>query len=127
MMEIQITSVTATAVESAPGYGGPYTVTQSNTPPQIINSINTFGDEVIVNGSFEQMTMHGGQQSVALEAVMADGWKIVETNGVNPWAMIEANPDHRNTVEFSAGVVLDVPELPADTTLPSGLPPWRRP
>jgi len=42
-------------------------------------------------------------------------------------AMIEANPDHRNTVEFSAGVVLAVPVLPADTSLPNGLPPWRRP
>jgi hypothetical protein len=40
--------------------------------------------------------------------------------------MIDANPEHNFVARFEAGVVLNVPELPA-ATLKAGLPPWRRP
>lgn len=38
--------------------------------------------------------------------------------------LIDANPRHGDTVIFSGGVVLDVPEICAPTT--SNLPPWKR-
>lgn len=41
--------------------------------------------------------------------------------------LMEANMHHRNTVIFSYGVVLNVPDI--DTTSPSyeaNLPPWKR-
>lgn len=39
--------------------------------------------------------------------------------------LIEANPDHADTVIFSAGVVLTIPTLETATT-PQILPPWKR-
>ena len=42
------------------------------------------------------------------------------------YLLIEANPAHNYTARFNAGVVLNVPDLPAPA-LPSSLPPWRRP
>lgn len=36
--------------------------------------------------------------------------------------LIEANPEHRETVIFSAGVVLDIPDL--GTTARAPAPPW---
>ena len=41
--------------------------------------------------------------------------------------MLNANPTHNYVAEFAAGVELDVPDVAVDTTLSSGLPPWRRP
>lgn len=38
--------------------------------------------------------------------------------------LIEANPEHRETVIFSANVKLNVPEI--ETPVPDELPPWKR-
>ncbi|MBB6670507.1 tail protein X [Cohnella nanjingensis] len=38
--------------------------------------------------------------------------------------LINANPDHAQTVIFSAGVQLKAPDRPAETA--DDLPPWRR-
>ncbi len=38
--------------------------------------------------------------------------------------LIEANPEHRETVFFSANVKLTVPEI--ETPVPEELPPWKR-
>lgn len=38
--------------------------------------------------------------------------------------LLEANPRHRETVIFSAGVALVVPDPPAN--IPDSLPPWKR-
>lgn len=38
--------------------------------------------------------------------------------------LIEANPEYRETVFFSAGISLKVPEITAP--IPSSLPPWKR-
>lgn len=38
--------------------------------------------------------------------------------------LIEANPEHRETVFFSANVTLQVPEI--ETPISSTLPPWKR-
>ena len=38
--------------------------------------------------------------------------------------LIQANPEHLNTVVFSAGVSLVLPEV--TTPIPESLPPWRR-
>lgn len=39
--------------------------------------------------------------------------------------LIEANPDHIDTAIFSAGTVLTLPEITAETKT-ENLPPWRR-
>ena len=39
--------------------------------------------------------------------------------------LITANPENAHTVLFSAGVVLNVPDLPAPSA-PDNLPPWRK-
>lgn len=38
--------------------------------------------------------------------------------------LMQANPEHLNTVVFSAGVSLVLPEV--TTPIPERLPPWRR-
>lgn len=38
--------------------------------------------------------------------------------------LMRANPEHLNTVVFSAGVSLVLPEV--TTLIPESLPPWRR-
>lgn len=38
--------------------------------------------------------------------------------------LMQANPEHLNTVVFSAGVSLVLPEI--TTPIPESLPPWRR-
>ena len=38
--------------------------------------------------------------------------------------LMQANPEHLNTVVFSAGVSLVLPEITTPT--PESLPPWRR-
>lgn len=38
--------------------------------------------------------------------------------------LMRANPEHLNTVVFSAGVSLVLPEV--TTPIPESLPPWRR-
>lgn len=38
--------------------------------------------------------------------------------------LIDANPEHRETVIFSAGVKLLIPDI--DTPIPLTLPPWKR-
>lgn len=37
--------------------------------------------------------------------------------------LLEANPDHAETVVFPSGIVLDCPEVSRDT--PRFLPPWK--
>lgn len=39
--------------------------------------------------------------------------------------LIEANPQYRETVIFSANVTLTIPDVPAAQTV-SNLPPWKR-
>lgn len=39
--------------------------------------------------------------------------------------IIQANPDHCDTLIFEAGVSLKIPEV-TQVTLPETLPPWRR-
>lgn len=90
-MEVQIIAVSSVGLQSEPAYEGPYYVDQSETPPQIINGINSFGDELLSNGSFEQMTMNGGAPATTDGAWMADGWCITEVFGTNnPIAQIES-------------------------------------
>jgi phage tail protein X len=38
--------------------------------------------------------------------------------------IIEANPEHRETVVFKSGIVLAVPDAPVN--IPASLPPWMR-
>lgn len=38
--------------------------------------------------------------------------------------LIDANPEHRETVIFSAGVPLAIPDV--STPTPQNLPPWKR-
>jgi len=40
--------------------------------------------------------------------------------------MLDANPEHNYVAQFSAGVQLNVPDLPG-SPLPSSVPPWRLP
>lgn len=40
-------------------------------------------------------------------------------------AIIQANPDHCDTLIFEAGVTLTIPDVSA-ATAPETLPPWRR-
>lgn len=40
--------------------------------------------------------------------------------------LINANPKHRLTVLFSAGVILTVPDAPSSVQTVNNLPPWRR-
>lgn len=40
--------------------------------------------------------------------------------------MLDANPEHNSVARFDAGVVLNVPDLPAPV-LTTNLPPWRLP
>lgn len=40
-------------------------------------------------------------------------------------AIIQANPDYCDTLIFSAGVELTIPEV-IEVTMPETLPPWRR-
>lgn len=39
--------------------------------------------------------------------------------------LMEENPEHRYTVFFSAGTVLEVPEIESDDR-PETLPPWKK-
>lgn len=38
--------------------------------------------------------------------------------------IMEANPEHIKTVIFGAGVLLDIPDTPVETS--GSLPPWKR-
>ncbi|EDH5424298.1 phage tail protein, partial [Salmonella enterica subsp. enterica serovar Muenchen] len=40
--------------------------------------------------------------------------------------LVDANPRHRLTVLFSAGVILTVPDAPAKPATVNNLPPWKR-
>ena len=40
-------------------------------------------------------------------------------------AIIQANPDHCDTLIFEAGITLTIPAV-STVTLPETLPPWRR-
>lgn len=61
--------------------------------------------------------------------VQGDAWDIVSLRVYGTEksmsTLIEANPTHRETVIFPAGVVLTVPVLPA-SSIPSNVPPWKR-
>jgi len=61
--------------------------------------------------------------------IQGDTWDLISVKMYQDEAhtgiLITANPDHANTVLFSAGIVLDIPprpEIPAHSTLPS----WRQ-
>ena len=60
--------------------------------------------------------------------VQGDTWDMVSLRvyGAEKYMdrLISANPDHRHTVFFAAGVVLSVPEI--DAAPPETLPPWKR-
>jgi phage tail protein X len=61
--------------------------------------------------------------------IQGDAWDVISLKmyGTEKQmaTLIEANPTHRETVVFSAGVVLTVPTL-AISTIPSSVPPWKR-
>ena len=58
-----------------------------------------------------------------------DTWDVIALRALGSElyldVMIQANPTHRFTCAFAAGVVLDVPAAP-DPARPASLPPWRR-
>lgn len=60
--------------------------------------------------------------------ILGDTWDYIayKTLGNERYMnnLIEVNPNHRETVIFSAGVVLTIPEIEAE--IPSPLPPWKR-
>ncbi|GAV21614.1 tail protein X [Carboxydothermus pertinax] len=60
--------------------------------------------------------------------VQGDTWDIIalKVYGSEMYMtkLIEANPEHRETVFFSANVKLKVPEI--ETPIPTTLPPWKR-
>lgn len=62
------------------------------------------------------------------KTVQGDTWDIVsfKVYGREKYMdrLITANPDHRNTVFFPAGVALEVPEI--TDPVPDTLPPWKR-
>lgn len=59
---------------------------------------------------------------------MGDTWDIIAYKMYGDErkmsALIEANPQHRETVFFSAGVALQVPDMVETTSIV--LPPWKR-
>jgi phage tail protein X len=63
--------------------------------------------------------------------VQGDTWDLISFgvygNDGHQDLLIDTNWQHRMTVLFSAGVELDIPELPSSRTVtPLNLPPWRR-
>lgn len=62
------------------------------------------------------------------ETVQGDTWDLIALRvyGSEKYmtVLIEANPEQRETVFFSAGITLNVPEI--TTPIPSTLPPWKR-
>jgi phage tail protein X len=58
-----------------------------------------------------------------------DSWDAIALSQVGDESamnnLIEANPNHRETVLFSAGVVLVIPDVSVVTTSTT-LPPWKR-
>ncbi len=60
--------------------------------------------------------------------VQGDTWDLIahKTLGDASYVnlLIEANPAFIHTLFFSAGAVLNLPEIPADTSL--YIPPWKR-
>jgi phage tail protein X len=61
--------------------------------------------------------------------VQGDTWdwvsKKVYSDEGHVGLLVTANPEHRNTALFSAGVELTIPELPPPP-IASSLPPWRQ-
>lgn len=65
------------------------------------------------------------------ETVSQDTWDIIAKRVYGSEALmdqlIRANLQHRKTVFFSAGVVLNVPDIDADSPeFAENLPPWKR-
>lgn len=60
--------------------------------------------------------------------VQGDMWDIIAKKTVGSeyymTELIDANPEHRETVIFPANVRLVIPE--ASTPVPKNLPPWKR-
>ena len=60
--------------------------------------------------------------------VQGDTWDLIAYKVYDNEAymnkLIEANPEHRETVFFSANVRLKVPEI--EMPIPTTLPPWKR-
>lgn len=60
--------------------------------------------------------------------ISGDEWDVIakeELGGERYTAVLmQANPDHIQTVIFPAGVVLTLPEI--TVPIPASLPPWRR-
>lgn len=65
---------------------------------------------------------------VGYKTVQGDMWDVIAKKlygtEMMAGALIGANPAYRDVVFFSAGVVLDVPEM-ADDSILEGLPPWK--
>ena len=59
-----------------------------------------------------------------------DTWDIISLNAygseMQTGLLVQANQQHASTAIFSAGVVLQVPDLPATASDNANLPPWRR-
>lgn len=58
-----------------------------------------------------------------------DTWDIIAHRELGDEKMmnrlLSVNPEHRNTVVFSAGVVLQIPEIQAPVAV-NPVPPWQR-
>ncbi|MDR7867608.1 MAG: tail protein X [Sporomusaceae bacterium] len=61
--------------------------------------------------------------------VQGDAWDIISLKVYGTEksmsTLIEANPAHRNTVIFAAGVLLTVPTRSV-SSIPGSVPPWKR-
>lgn len=64
------------------------------------------------------------------KTIQGDTWDIIAKrvygNELNLDVLIQANADYREVVIFSAGVVLDVPEIEKTVASDFGLPPWKQ-
>ncbi|EAB4113965.1 phage tail protein [Salmonella enterica] len=62
--------------------------------------------------------------------IQGDAWDSIAArlygNEYLSCLLIDANPKHRLTVLFSAGVILTVPDAPAKPATVNNLPPWKR-
>lgn len=73
--------------------------------------------------------MKGGSPLRRYVTSQGDTWDIVAYKELGNEKMmnrlISVNPEHRNTVVFSAGVTLKIPEIKTPATI-GPVPPWQR-
>ena len=64
------------------------------------------------------------------KTIQGDTWDIIAKrvygNELNLDVLINSNADYREVVIFSAGVVLEVPELEQNAASEFDLPPWKQ-